>query len=92
LEGVISEEMIDVQLLRTSLLFSLIIFIINIFCYDQPLDLFFYMSTLNFQWLILKEIVRVIQKLYESCARYIYIYIHFFFIYFNCIKYIIVVT
>jgi hypothetical protein len=33
------------------------------------LDLFFYIWALNIQWLILKKVVRFVQKLYEICAR-----------------------
>jgi hypothetical protein len=35
----------------------------------KPLDLFSYMWALNIQWLILKKIVRIAQKLYQICAR-----------------------
>jgi hypothetical protein len=45
------------------------IFYFYFYFYDQSLDLFSYMWVLNIQWLILKKIVRIAQKLYGICAR-----------------------
>jgi hypothetical protein len=61
------KKMIVVQLSYKSNIFFF--FSVFFFFNDQPLDLFFYIWALNIQWLILKKVVRFVQKLYEICAR-----------------------
>jgi hypothetical protein len=46
------------------------------FLYDQSLDLFSYMWVINIQWLILKKVIRVVQKWYESCVKNIWYETH----------------